>query len=80
MRKSKLVQIGEYGKRVGETHGRAKFTDHEIELIRQLKENGMSAVDIAAKMECSKRYVYKLANYERRASVVAEWRRVGRGS
>lgn len=74
------VQIGEYGKRVGESHGRAKLSDHEIELIRQLKEQGMPAGEIAQKMECSRRYIYKLVNYERRASVVAQWRtRRGRG-
>ncbi len=79
MNKTQVVQIGEYGKRIGETHGRAKLSDHEIDLVRQLKEEGMPATEIAAKMEISKRYVYKLVNYERRASVVAEWRRVGRG-
>ncbi len=78
MNKPKTIQIGEYGKRVGETHGRAKLNDHEIELIRQLKEQGMPATEIAEKMEVSKRYVYKLVNYERRASVVAEWRWRGR--
>lgn len=74
MNKTQSVQIGEYGKRVGESHGRAKLSDHEIDLVRQLREEGMSAAEIAQKMEISKRYVYKLVNYERRASVVAEWR------
>ncbi len=72
--KSKTIQIGEYGKRVGQTHGMAKLTDHEIDLVRQLREQGMPAKEIAEKFEVSKRYVYKLVNYERRASVVAEWR------
>ncbi len=76
MNDTAIVQIGEYGKRVGESHGRARLTDHEIDLIRQLKEQGMSAATIAEKMEISKRYVYKLVNFERRASVVAEYRRV----
>jgi predicted DNA-binding protein (UPF0251 family) len=71
-----LVQIGEYGRRVGESHGRARLSDHEIELIRRLKEEGMSAPLIAEKMEISKRYVYKLVNYEKRASIVAQFRRV----
>ncbi|HEY5993927.1 MAG TPA: helix-turn-helix domain-containing protein [Gallionellaceae bacterium] len=76
MTKPQFVQIGEYGKRIGETHGMAKLTDHEIDLVRQLKEEGMPAAEIAEKFEVSKRYVYKLANFERRASVVAEYRRV----
>ena len=72
---SRMVQIGEYGRRVGESHGRARLSDHEIDLVRQLKEEGMPAGEIAEKMEISRRYVYKLVNYERRASIVAEWRR-----
>ncbi len=76
MTQTKYVQIGEYGKRIGETHGRAKLSDHEIDLVRQLKEEGMPAPEIAEKFEVSKRYVYKLVNFERRASVVAEFRRV----
>lgn len=76
MIKPQFVQIGEYGKRIGETHGRAKLSDHEIDLVRQLKEGGMPATEIAEKMEISKRYVYKLVNFERRASVIAEYRRL----
>ncbi len=76
MNKTELVQIGEYGKRVNESHGMAKLSDHEIDLVRQLKEEGMPAAAIAEKFEVSKRYVYKLVNYERRASIVAQFRRV----
>ncbi len=76
MTKPQFVQIGEYGKRIGETHGMAKLSDHEIDIVRQLKEEGMPAPEIAEKMEISKRYVYKLVNFERRASVVAEYRRL----
>jgi transposase len=76
MNKPTLIQIGEYGKRIGETHGRAKLSDHEIDLVRQLKEEGMPAGEIAEKFEVSKRYVYKLVNFERRASIVAQYRRV----
>ncbi len=80
MTKPQYVHIGEYGKRIGETHGMAKLSDHEIDLVRQLKEEGMPATEISEKFEVSKRYVYKLVNYERRASMVAEYRRVrGKG-
>jgi len=75
MTERKYVQIGELGRCVGESHGRAKLSDHEIELVRQLKEEGMPAKEIAEKFEVSKRYVYKLANFERRACVISEWRR-----
>jgi DNA invertase Pin-like site-specific DNA recombinase len=80
MSERKMVQIGEYGRCVGESHGRAKLSDHEIDLVRQLREEGMPAAEIAEKFEVSKRYVYKLANYERRACVISEWKRArGRG-
>ncbi len=76
MTQQKMVQIGEYGRRVGESHGRAKLSDHEIDLVRQLREDGMPAAEIAEKFEVGKRYVYKVVNFERRASIVAEYRRV----
>lgn len=75
--KQTAIHIGEYGRRVGESHGMARLSDHEIELIRQLGEQGMPAAEIAQKMEVGKRYIYKLLNYERRVSVVAQWRRRG---
>jgi hypothetical protein len=34
----KLVAINELGRRIGETHGRAKLTDHDVELILGLLE------------------------------------------
>lgn len=73
---AKYVQIGETGKRIGESHGRAKLTDHEVELVRTLWEEGMPASEIAVKMEISKKYVYELVNFKYRASLVAQWRKV----
>jgi len=78
MNKPQMIQIGEYGKRVGESHGRAKLSDHEIDLVRQLKEEGMPATEIAEKFEVGRRYVYKVVNFERRASIVAQYRRVAK--
>lgn len=34
----KLVAVNELGKVIGEGHGRAKLTDHDIELIQSLLE------------------------------------------
>lgn len=33
-----LIAVSEAGKRMGETHGRAKLTDHDVELIQSLIE------------------------------------------
>ncbi len=78
MTKPQMIQIGEYGKRINESHGRAKLSDHEIELMRQLREQGMPAREIAEKFEVGKRYVYKLVNFESRASIVVQYRRARR--
>ena len=34
----KLVAINELGRRIGETHGRAKLSDHDVELMLSLLE------------------------------------------
>lgn len=41
------------GNRIGDSHPNAKFTDREIELARQLRDDGWKLRDIAAKLEMS---------------------------
>lgn len=52
--------------RFGGNHHKSKLTDREIELIRRLREDGMSATEIAEKFEVNKDYVYKICNYTAR--------------
>ncbi len=47
----------------GQTHWRAKLTDREIELIRQLHEDGMSVTEIAIKFDISKSHVSRITRY-----------------
>jgi hypothetical protein len=68
------VVVNERGRRIGESHPRARLTDHEIDLIRELAEDEVDAVtgklirkglsyrEIAEKfeMECSGAYVSKI--------------------
>ena len=65
--------VTEDGRVVGEDHWRAKFTDEDIELMRQLRdpENGtpLSYGLIAEKFECSKSTVFDVCNYKTRAQV-----------
>lgn len=64
------VQIGEYGKRVGESHQRAIFSDKEIEDMRDAYDaretSGESVQQIADRFGCSKRYVFYVCGFERR--------------
>ena len=57
------------GHRVGETHHRAKLSDHEVELIRLLRESGMSTVEIARKFECARTNISEIVNYRTRIGV-----------
>jgi DNA invertase Pin-like site-specific DNA recombinase len=54
------------GYRIGETHHRSKLTDHDVELIRILRESGMKLKEIAKKFECSPQNVSAIVNYQSR--------------
>ena len=62
----RFVRRNEKGHRIGEDHHRSKFTDHEIELIRQLDADGMKRSDIAKKMDVSKGHISKILRYQQR--------------
>jgi hypothetical protein len=47
----KFVGFNDAGRRCGETHHRAKFSDQEVELILYLRAEGLSFAAIAAKWD-----------------------------
>ena len=57
------------GWRVGETHHNAKLTDHDVELIRLLREGGMKLKEIAKKFRCTPEYIGQIVNYKYRSQV-----------
>jgi DNA invertase Pin-like site-specific DNA recombinase len=69
-----LVGVNERGLRVGEDHQRAKLSNHEIELIRQLREQGMTCRAIAEKFEISKAMVSYICSHKKRAQTAVRWR------
>lgn len=71
---NRLIGVNERGLRVGQDHQRAKLTDASVELIRQLREGGMTYRSIAQKFEVSAMMVCYICNYKRRVSTVARWR------
>lgn len=87
-RKSSLVAVNEAGRRIGESHPRAKLTDHEVDLIRDLIEDtvdpatgkvvlkGLSYGEVARKFEVSKGTVFDIVRCRRRAQTPAAFRRV----
>ena len=45
------IKRNENNRRIGESHPRSKYTDHEVELILQLRDLGMTIRKIAKKMD-----------------------------
>jgi DNA invertase Pin-like site-specific DNA recombinase len=56
----------EFGYRIGDTHHRAKLTDHEVDLIRQLRAEGMKVKDLARKFDISKGQASKILRHMQR--------------
>lgn len=54
-------------KRSGEQHHNAKLSDDDVELMRRLKEAGLSLRAIARKFDSPKSTVAMICRYERRA-------------
>ena len=73
---TKIVGVNARGNRVGEDHPRATMSDHEVELIRQLADDGMPQRLIAEKFEISRGTVGDIVTFRRRAAYAEGWRRV----
>lgn len=72
----KLVAVNEHGLRIGEDHPHAKLTNHEVELLRRLHNDGMTYDTLAAKFEISKWAVGRICRFERRGQFVSRIKRV----
>lgn len=76
----KLVGINEQGCRVGETHHRARLTDHDVDLIRELcdpEDPGRLTYQQAAdKFEIGKTTVADIVKCRRRWQRPDRWKRV----
>jgi DNA invertase Pin-like site-specific DNA recombinase len=67
--KRALVALNEAGRRIGESHPRAKLLDHEVDLVHELLEAGMSYTEVAAKFDVSKSCVAHIATGRRRSQI-----------
>lgn len=77
MKKFRLVGLNEKGSRVGETHHRARLTDHDVDLIRDLREEyGLTYQEIADKFEVSKSTIRDIVKCRRRWQRPESWKRV----
>jgi hypothetical protein len=69
----KLLAVNDRGYRINDSHHNAKLTDDEVELLRQLRDGGMSYRLLAEKFEIAIRTVRDIVSYRRRADVAAKW-------
>ncbi len=60
------ISLNESGRRIGESHPRAKLMDHEVDQVLALLEAGMSYAQVAGKMDVSKSCVAHIATGRRR--------------
>lgn len=54
----------------GENHHRATLTDRDVELMRQMHEEGdMTLFDLAMAFGCSKTHVHQIVTFKKRAFI-----------
>lgn len=71
-----VVQFGESGHRVGESHHRAKLSDEQVDLIRDLHEEyGFGYKKLAHVFKVSRDTIRQICLYMRRNATVTERRR-----
>lgn len=62
----RLVAINENGKRIGEDHYNAKYSNHEIDQVNELKDSGLGYKRISKIMEMPIRTVRDIVSGKRR--------------
>jgi transposase len=70
------VMVNEAGRRIGESHPRARLTDHEIDLIRELHEGGLGYKKIAKKFDTGRETIRDIVRCKKRAQIPARLKRV----
>lgn len=73
----RLIAVNDCGLRVGESHPKARLTDHEVDLVRSLFFGGMSYLEIAKKFGVSKWSIARICRFERRTQVAVRLKKVG---
>lgn len=66
----RLLKFNEGGRRIGETHHKAVLTDHEVDLLLELREEGKTYGWLAEKFEVSKMTVRSICRGRTRGGAV----------
>ena len=65
-----MVAVNDAGHVVGEQHHRARLTDHDVDLIINLRAHGLRYAEIAAKFDVSLSTVESVCTGRRRSQTV----------
>ena len=74
-KKARMVAVNEKGQRIGEDHPRAVLTDHEVDLLLELKAEGYSLAWLAAKFEISRFHAWRIVTGRKRSQTPARFKR-----
>jgi hypothetical protein len=66
----KTIALNENGRRVGESHPRAKLLDHEVDQVLDLLDAGLSYAEVALKFDVSKSCIAHIATGRRRGQAI----------
>ena len=72
----KVITLNENGRRIGESHPRAKLLDYEVEQVLALLDAGLSFAEVARKFDVSKSCIAHIAAGRRRCQAVVRRLRV----
>ena len=74
--KKQLVAVNERGLRVGDSHHNARLTNHEVDLLLTLRDEGWSYRKLAEKFEISKSGVRKICAGQTRCQIATKYKTV----
>jgi len=76
MAKTQWVAVNDRNLRIGESHPRAVLTDHDVDLMLELRSEGFSYRWLGAKFEISAKHAWRICAGRVRSQIATGYRRV----
>lgn len=73
-----VVRVDDRGYTIGEDHHGARYTDRDVEMVKELRDEGWSLKDISLKMDMPMRTIRSYIDGTRRGESVAGFKEVVR--
>lgn len=70
------IAVNEQGRRVGDSHHNAKLTDHEVDLLLAMRDEGLTYQQLADKFEISKSQARNIVKGIKRCQTPARYKAV----